>query len=454
MASLIRWDSIVIGAGCAGLAAATKLAEQGKRVLVVEKRSILGGRASSFVDSASGETIDNGQHLFLGAYEETKNYLKRIGTLPKLRFQSRFATPMFGPQRSGVLSTASLPAPFHLAWGIFRYRPLTFRERYEALRVAKALRKNSADLSTLSVDEWLRGLGQGPAARASLWTPLTLATLNISPDEAPANLLAVVLRDGFLASREAARGGLSSVGLSELHGEPSARYIEERRGEVRRNTAVRCLLLEGKKVLGIQCTSGEMEYSSDVILALPPPALREVGESSGEDLRRHFSVTSRLRGSPILSLHVWVEGKLFEPPFVGLWDRPFHWIFRKAAFYSDSSVRHLSLVISASNAFDQMTKEEMTSLAEEDLRFVTGNQTLKIRRMVQVKEPEATWVPPLGDTSARLSTRTPLINLFLAGDWTNTGLPATIESAVKSGHAAALAVLEASGNSITRRLQG
>jgi hydroxysqualene dehydroxylase len=432
----VNWDVIVIGAGCAGLACATKLAEGGKRVLVLERRPLLGGRASSFRDEASSETVDNGQHLFLGCYTETQAYLKRIGSIDKLKFKSNFEALMCGPDGERArLRSAPLPPPWNLAVGLLRYSALPLRDRIKAYRVARAASNGRGKLSEQSVTQWLTSLGQSQLSRDRFWDLLTLATLNINPDQAPADLLAVVLKEGFLASAKASRVGLASVGLSELHANPSKRYIEARGGEVRLRTAVKELVVKDRVALGVKLADGMEETALSIVCAVPPSALAKLAHDS-PDLRTHLASIQRLAPSPILSLHIWLDRDVSIEAMVGFWGQEFHWVFSKKEIYGDLKTKHLSVVASSARKLLDLSKEELIALCERELQLVLPAGT-KIARAVVLRESEATWVPPLGDSSGRLGAETPVKGLYLAGDWTATGLPATIEGAVKSGHTAA-----------------
>lgn len=436
----MSWDCIVIGGGCAGLAAATLLAENHKKVLVLEQRPLLGGRASSWHDRESGETIDNGQHLFLGCYEETQKYLKRVGSAHHLNFWNSFSTPMIGPDgQQAHLNTWHLPAPWHLAMGLLNFRALSFRERMATFRVASALKGKSENLSGKSVAQWLDELKQSPRSRSRLWDLLTLATLNISPEEAPAQLLAVVLQNGFMASKAASRIGLSSVGLSDLHGEPSRRFIESQHGEVRLRTRANRVKFNSNGMKEVILPGGVREETPWLVMAVPPPAFRKL--SMGSRLETSAKATQALKPSSIVSVHAWFDRVPFAQPMVGFWDQSYHWAFRKDLITQDVSNRHVSLVTSSAASMLEVSKQDLKARAETELRKSLIQPDLTASRVVVVREREATWIPPVEDDRARLSTQTKEPGVFLAGDWTATGLPATIEGAVKSGHLAAEAVL-------------
>jgi squalene-associated FAD-dependent desaturase len=431
-----EWDTIVIGAGCAGMASATALTERGKKVLVLEKRNILGGRACSYPDPQTNETVDNGQHLLLGCYTETIKLLSRIGNEDKLKFNSGFQTPMVGPDRSvAYLKTFCLPAPLHILLGFLNYKALSFKDRLGIIRVARALKKQDANLKNISCTTWLDSLGQSENSRKKFWDLVILATLNISPDKAPANLLAVVLKQGFLSSKKASRVGLASVGLSELYADPSRNFIEKYGGEVQINKTVEEIRFENDGVQ-VKLSSGETFASQNIICTVPPSALAKI-KIVDSKLEGFLKTSLTLLPSPILSFHFWGDMPKFADTYVGFWGTNFHWAFQKSHVYGDNKTKHWTLVASSADDMIEKSKEELTRLAESELLLIPGFGHIKISRAKIVHEREATWVPPLGDTSGRLPTITPNSRFFLAGDWTDTGLPCTIESAVLSGHKAA-----------------
>lgn len=363
----------------------------------------------------------------MGCYRETRAYLERIGSASNLSFDPTFSIEMAGPTGDRAsLRPVGLPAPLHLLGALLRFRALSLRDRFSALRVFRAA-KETRGLGDGSVTQWLTQLGQSSESRRRFWDLLTLATLNIAPDQAPAELLAVVLQRAFLGSRDASTTGLATVGLTQLHGEPAQEYISKRGGEVRVRTSVKEILFQPNAAYGVRLPDGQVVTAKSIVCALPPPEAREVVR--GTPLEAHMLPTESLKPSAIVSLHVWPKEKPFSEPFIGFWDQEFHWAFRTEAFRSDAQKGPLTLVKSAAESFLGRGRQELQSLAEKELR-------VSIERSVLSVEREATWVPPIGNAKGRLGTLTPISNFFLAGDWTATGLPATIESAVCSGHGA------------------
>jgi squalene-associated FAD-dependent desaturase len=432
------WDTIVVGAGCAGLACATTLSEN-RNVLVLEKRNMLGGRACSYPDPQTGEIVDNGQHLLLGCYLETRKFLERINQTRALPFRDRFHTPMVGPDRMiHNLTTWNVPAPLHLLLGFLCYTAIPWGDRLKIFKVASSL-KDPSTFENLSCTQWLTMMGFSKISRERFWDLIILATLNVHPDLAPANLLAVVLQEGFLKSRENSKVGLANVGLSDMYAEPSKMYIEAHRGEVRMREGVEEVLVVDDKVIGVKLHSGEQINATNVVLTVPPSALQKI-------TIRHFQIqaliekTNALKPSPILSLHIWGEFPKFDAAYMGFWGTHFHWAFQKSKVYGDQTTKHWTLVASGALHLADYDKEKLIEIAQAELKNLPGFASVKIERAKLVRELEATWIPPLHVSEARLGTKTPVQGLYFAGDWTDTGLPCTIESAVLSGHRAANAI--------------
>lgn len=438
---LQSWDTIVVGAGCAGLSCATSLVDHGQHVLVLEKRNMLGGRACSYPDPQTGEIVDNGQHLLLGCYKETRAFLDRIGQSNTLPFQDGFHTPMVGPG-SPVhhLKTWNVPAPFHLLMGFLRYTALPWSDRLKIFKVAHEL-NSKKDLSKISCTQWLESMGFSKVSRDRFWDLIVLATLNVHPDLAPANLLAVVLKEGFLTSRENSRIGLANVGLSDMYANPSKVYVEAHRGEVRMREGVQEVLIDGDHVKGVKLHSGEEILGKRVVVTVPPSALQKITVNH-PSIKALIEKTNALKPSPILSLHIWGDLPDMKAPYMGFWGTHFHWAFQKSGVYGDSSTKHWTLVASGAVHLADFDKDKLIVQAEEELKTIPGVGDVRIERAKLVRELEATWIPPLNDSSSRLPTVSPVQGLYFAGDWTDTGLPCTIESAVLSGHKAASAILE------------
>lgn len=446
---------VIIGGGFAGLAAAVHLSDNGLPLTLLERRSFLGGRAYSFRDRTTGDTIDNGQHLMMGCYHQTLDFLRKIGADGRLKFQPSprvdFLEIVSGESRHSSFKCPPLPAPLHLLAGLMGLGTLGWADRLGALKVGLALRKLRGDgeaLSDLTVREWLSSLGQSAAMQKKFWDPMALATLNESPDIASADMFARVLRQGFLQTRDDSAMVVSRVGLSDLYTESAREYIEKRGGKVRLNADVVSMRFDGRRVSSLLLRGGEEIIPATVVSALPCFALRRVVPEEVVESSRSLGSLGLFRPAPIVSINVWYPEPVTDVEFVGLLDSRIDWVFNRDAISGNPSKRpqHLALVISGAHSVSSLSKEAIRDLAVEELRrFFPSARPQRPLHTFVVREHEATISHTTGLARLRPGCRTEFENLFLAGDWTATGLPATIESAVQSGRACADAILYQSG---------
>lgn len=440
-------DAVVVGGGFAGLAAATALAEAGARVLLVEARPHLGGRARSWLDPDTGTIVDNGQHLFMGCYRETLRLLDRIGTRTGLQFQTRLSVPFV--DRGGAVGTFSLPAwphPFDLAAGLVRFPCLGVADRLRLLKVALAARRTRGPNDDITVADWLGSLGQSPAARARLWDPLVIAALNERPETAAASMFVPVLREGLLAGLEASRLGVPRVGLSDLYADPAARFLRLHGSEARVRAPVRQVLIEAGRCVGVIPAEGAPIRAPVVIVSAPPAEMLAMLPEEIAD-RPVFAGAARLRLSPIVSVYLWFGTPVTELPFAGLIGGAWQWIFNREAVAGHPGSGHaVTLVRSAAHDWVDRSREALVHSALEEVRdFFPLAARATLRHALVIKEKRATITPLPGTLRLRPGWRTPVDGLLLAGDWTATGLPATIEGAVLSGHACARIALGETG---------
>ena len=443
-------DVIVIGAGVAGLAAATALAEGGARVLVVEARGILGGRASAFRDNVTGDLVDNGQHVILGCYHETFRFLRRVGADNAVRLQASLEVPTVdrGGVRS-VLRCPALPAPLHLLAGLLGWSALGWRDRASAFRVAPALvraRRRAArgqdagpELADETVDAWLERHRQSPRLRALLWEPLAVAALNQDVRSATAAPFVRVVGAVFGGRPAEAAIGIPAVPLSELFGTPAERYLAERGGLVRRHAPAR-LVLAGRMVVGIE-VRGERIRAGTVVAAVPWHAWRTlVADVDAGPVAALRAAAVARRPSPIVTVNLWLDRTVLDVPFLSLPGRRFQFVFDRTR-PERSGPAHLSLVSSGADDVLRQPSDRLVSTAFAELRAaVPEARGAALVRGSVVREPRATFSLAPGEPP-RPRNRTPATGLWLAGDWTDTGLPATIESAALSGHRAAAEIL-------------
>ena len=433
-------DSVlVIGGGFAGLAAGVALAGAGRRVRLLEAKPYLGGRAHSWTDPVTNSIVDNGQHLFMGCYEATLQFLRTVGTIHRIHFQKRLA--MCFLERGGRLTTLEcprLPAPFHLLAGVARSASFTPREKLEILQLGWRLRSPCGDCNShLTVDQWLRRLGQSESLRRNFWDLLCIAAMNEDPHIASAALFERVLRLALFSSPEDSRLGLPRVGLSDCYTSAAADYIKAREGRIDFGLPVRKLMLEGNRCTGVELADGDRIQAESVISAIPSFALSEILPGELVQAYRFFGGIASLRPVPIISINLWFDRQVTELEFAGLRGTTIQWLFNKGRILGRGE-NYLALVVSGAHLIVDRPKEELVTVALQDLAAVLpAVQHARLLRSVVVKERQATFSPSCEVEAIRPPVSTPIRGLYLAGDWTATGLPATIEGAVRSGYAAA-----------------
>jgi len=435
---------VIIGGGFSGLAAGVSLSEAGFSVTVLERRNHLGGRAYSFVDSKTGDVVDNGQHLFMACYHQTIAFLEKIGCGDRLRFQPSPHVGFLDREHGFTpFDCPPLPAPLHALFGLAKMKGLTLGDKLRTLKLAKGLRPGVNGHSGKTVSEWLKSLGQSERIRTRFWNPMAVATLNEDPDIASAKMMKRVLELAFGGSRSDSAIGMARVGLSELYVDGARDFIESRGGTVQTNADVRRLLIEGNRVTGYALKSGATGASDFLISAVPPEPFFQM--LPPEHRTGEFTGAGQLRSSPIVSMNLWFDRPVIDHEFVGLLGTNVQWLFNKDLILSGGNrSNHVALVISAARGYTDWTKTQLIEMALDELRSVLPrSKDAAVVHSRVIKERSATLSHTLASDHLRPKARTRLANLFLAGDWTDTGLPATIESAVVSGNLAAELVIGA-----------
>lgn len=445
-----RFDAVVVGAGFAGLSAAVRLTRYGARVLVLEARARLGGRATAFADRDTGELVDNGQHVLLGCYTETLAFLREIGAGGNVRVEPRLSVTMIDRAgRRSRLECPTLPAPLHLLAGIVEWDALSWADRLSALQMAgpikqarRALKPGASTIAASpgeTVEAWLIRNGQSPRVREMLWEPLALAALNQPLDQAAAPPFARVLAEMFGSDPQAAAIVLPAKPLHQMYAEPAREYLESRGGSVLTGAPARITIGNGT-TSSIEVEALREQWRPEVIVsAVPWFALRELFAGDSAALAGLLDGASRMASSPIVTVNLWFDRDVLadvQASFVGLPGRSMQWVFdKRAVFGGDAS--HLSLVSSGASPLVALTNEELIARAyDEMLDALPAVRSASLVRATVVREPRATFSLAPGQP-ARPQVVTPVRGLYLAGDWIDTGLPATIESAVRSGHLAA-----------------
>ncbi|MGQ9572913.1 MAG: hydroxysqualene dehydroxylase HpnE [Dehalococcoidia bacterium] len=439
-------QAIIIGGGLAGLAAACELADHGCKVVLVERRSSLGGRASSFSDPQGRGEVDNGQHVFLECCTHYIRFLQKLGVSGRTVLQKRLQVTVIDPHRgASTLAGSSLPAPFHLLPSFLRFRHLSpldkARAAYAMLSILFTDRtKNSLDC--ISFYRWLKDHRQSEAAIDRFWNLIVLATLNDDVRRVSADLALMVFQEGFLKRPDGANVGYATVGLTSLIDGEARRYIEERGGRVILGQKVEELLLQGKRIGGARLANGTILQGECYVCAVPHPMLLTVIPPS---LRRDpfFRPASQLTTSPIVNIHLWYDRPVMALDFAAFVNSEVQWVFNKSRMWHlPGDSQYLDISLSGAWHYIGLPNEELIERFTRELRRVLpGARRARLERCLVVKQPKATFAAVPGSAAYRLPYRTPIENLFLAGDWTATGWPATMESAVRSGIACAKEML-------------
>jgi hydroxysqualene dehydroxylase len=441
---------VVVGGGLAGIAAALDCAEAGASVTLVEVRPRLGGAAYSF--ERDGLWLDNGQHVFLRCCGAYRQLLDRLGTTSDTVLQDRLAIPVLSPGRPAAwVRRTGLPAPLHLGGSLLRYRHLPLRQRMAAIRGALALTRVDPDDPSAEAQTfagWLASQGQGERAVKTLWELIARPTLNLRVDDASLAAAAFVFRVGYLDSADAGDLGYAEAPLQRIHGDPALSALRSRGVDVR--LGWRAQEIEPREA-GFSVNGQAESLPADaVVLAVPHE--RAAGLMPAETGRELGARWSELGSSPIVNLHVIYDRPVLELEFAAAVNSPVQFMFDRT---ESSGLRQasglergqcLAISLSAADAEAAMAPEELrTRFAAALAELLPAAREAKIENFVVTREHAATFRAAPGSRRLRPAARTGLNGLALAGAWTDTGWPATMEGAVRSGHSAAEVALSALG---------
>jgi zeta-carotene desaturase len=440
----------VLGGGFAGLSAAIALQERRHDVVLLERRGVLGGRATSVRDALSGEDVDNGTHLMIGAYARTFDLLRRAGASDLLLFQDELRIDYVDGQGFTTLACPPLPAPLHLLAGLLGLR-VPWSVRWQAFRLGLHVRFGQPPPDE-TLAEYFRRTGQGTEARRLLWDPLAIAILNDTPEGASAAVFHRVYREAFLAGHRASRLVFLRAGFGVL-AERLGRYFEARGGTLRRRALVHGVDVSAERVAAVRFsqraetrteiqagkrTREEKVEVDAVVAAVPWHALPPLLPESGERWPA-LAGLGAIAASPIVSIEMWLDRVVVDRPMVGLRDSEVEWVFDKGRLYGrPGAPQHLAFIVSAAYRSVPKPNVVLVVAATEVLRrYFPAMKGAVVLRSLVMREPQATFAGGPATEAVRPGPRTPIEGLVLAGDWTATGLPATIEGAVRSGEAAA-----------------
>ncbi len=426
---------IVVGGGIAGMAAAVRLAERGVAVTLLETRKKLGGRATSFVDVRSGEVLDNCQHVVLGCCTSYLDLLGRLGSADKLRWHKEQYWVEEGG-RTSVIRPGLLPAPLHFTGSLLRAKFLTVREVMAIGRAAaKMLRARREAWGTRTFAEFLRRCRQPERVIRRFWSPVVVSACNMEVDRVAASSALQVFQEGFFPSARAAEIGVPSVPLVGLY---------ERVEGIVAKAGGRVVLGAGVSHLderSATTSDGQRFEGERMICALPVERVGRVVDENVRNSDARFAPLELFTHSPILGVHLKFDRPVMAAlPHAVLVDRPTQWLFRK-----DEKGEQLHAVISAADSWMMLSEEEIVQRVEADVRAcLPGTKEARLEWARSVKEKLATWAPLPGTDELRPSA-TGTSGVILAGDYTATGWPATMEGATRSGYAAAEACVWGEG---------
>ena len=429
----------VLGGGLAGMAAALRLSESGYEVTLFEKRPVLGGRASSFVPPGETAAIDNCQHVLLGCCTNLIDFFRRAGAASCFRFYNRFAFQ--GNGRIASLAASALPAPLHFLPSLMQFQILPWRDRVSVGQAMFSILRTPQPFPDEPLTDWLDRHGQSPAARENFWKVVLVSALNEDLERLSTRPAFHVFVDSFMRNRRGYRMGVPTVPLSELY---SARTLEQR-CRLRLSTAVTGFSTGGDHVQSVGLQNNELISADYFVSALAPDALRPLFENL--DISRN---EWDFEWSPITGIHLWFDRRVTEFEHLTACGKTIQWIFDKSALEAGKNGRspgqYIQLVISASRSLVMMKREEILDMALDELKeILPATRQATLQKAVVVKETKATFSFSPGTDERRPGPETPFTNLFLAGDWTQTGWPPTMEGAVRSGYRAAELVTAVAG---------
>ncbi len=435
----------IVGGGLAGLSAGCALADSGCRVTLFERRPYLGGRASSYQHPGTGEVVDNCQHVLLGCCTNLIDLYERTGVSGKIHWfeQLTFLEP--GGRRS-VIQTSVLPAPLHTGPSFLRAPCLKLRDKLAIARGMLALVPSLPHDEGQSFLTWLRKHGQTDLAIERFWKTVLVSALNEDLDRVSVTYAAQVFRESFLKSARAGQMGIPGVPLTELYN-AAGDYIRARGGEVRLRASVESFRAQSTSV-GI-CSEGREQVFDFALLAASFDAMNRLLPSSpeAEPLRRSLQ---SLEGSPITGIHLWFDCEITDLDHAVLLDRTIQWMFNKSRLLGrrQDAGQYLELVVSSSKTLVEKSRGEIIEVALRELaEFFPRVRTATLLKSTVIKEVNATYSPVPNVDQYRPVHATAWPRLFLAGDWTATGWPATMEGAVRSGYMAAEHLARSAGHS-------
>lgn len=434
---------VIIGGGLSGLAAAVTLAEEGFQITLLEKKPFLGGRASSYpVPGTEDSYVDNCQHVLLKSCTNLIDFYARLGTAHEITYFDRI---LFFDEEShpAFLHGSMLPVPFHLLPALFHFHPLgvkgKFRIAYAFFHMMRA-KKKLEELDSVTMLEWLQQHKQTNREIETFWRTLLVSALNEDIEIASARYGIKVFLDGMLLHREAFHMGIPKVPLNQLYTRAAMNFLNRYKVNLLLRSTISEIVIEHAKVSQIRLTDGSSLKGDYFVSSVSPDVLLKLLPNSLSEKNDYFAKLGHFETSPITAIYLWFDRQITDADSAALLGRTIQWIFNK------KDEGYVGLVVSASRKLLPLERNEIIGMALGDLRelFPKINEA-RLLRSVVIKEPFATFSCRAGCDQIRPDQRTPLENFWVAGDWTKTGWPGTMESAVRSGYRCAELILKEEG---------
>jgi len=437
---------VIVGGGLAGLATAAALVDRGLKITVIESRPRLGGRASSFNDPATNEPVDNCQHVSMACCTNLDDFCCRVGTAELFRHEP--AVTFLSPEgRVSHLKAGILPAPFHLAGSFLRANYLTFSEKLRVAWGLGQLHLDRRDRPGETFADWLMRHGQTPRTIERFWGTVLVSALNERLDRMDVGHARKVFLDGFVRNRRGFAMEVPTVPLGELYGTRLETWLESKGVAVRLATGVRSVDVDDEGAArGVILRSGEAVAADFVLLAVPFDRVLGLLPAEARGNLPGLAGVEAIESSPITGVHLWFDRPVFPLDHAVIVGRLVQWVFNHTALQGreapEGGGQYLQLVISAAYDLLPMAKAAIRDAALADLAALwPAAKAAELVRWWVVTEHGATFAVRPGVDALRPPQRTPIDGLFLAGDWTATTWPATMEGAVRSGYLAAEEIL-------------
>jgi len=447
--------AVVIGGGLAGITAAIALAQAGNEVTLLEAKPRLGGATMSF--SRDGLVIDTGQHVFLRCCTAYRGLLDRLGMAAHAPLQPRFDVTVVSPEKTSRMKRGRAPAPLHMLPALLGYKFLTLGERSRISRAALAFKRlNQADPKTdeIRLGDWLAARGQDERTRRVLWDLFSVSSLNVPGDDASLALAATVVKTGLLGDADAADIGVPALPFSELHGAAAERLLGQLGAAVRLSAKVAAVTAKDDE-FHIRLTdedaadAGEDLIADTVVLAVPHDQAAKLIPDGGLPAAT-VDGWAGLGAAPIVNVHVIYDRKVMDQPLVAAVDSPVQWVFDRTRISGmharGDDGQYLAVSLSAADEYVNMTVAELREMFVPALAALfpaAGAAT--VTEFFVTRERRATFRQVPGTARLRPPAATALPGLVLAGSWTDTGWPDTMEGAVRSGLSAVIALHESFG---------